>query len=133
MAVSAAVPARPAYKVKGEVPEGLLRRRAQEETEREAVVKVSYTRKRSAASVGRADRYLLTLLDPCAALTGIAVWSVMGIVVLKSEVRHLSPQQGHSGKPTIRISTSALRGRASGARSSWCQRRLLRVITRSVT
>ena len=45
MAVSAAVPARPAYKVKGEVPEGLLRRRAQEETEREAVVKVSYTRK----------------------------------------------------------------------------------------
>ena len=45
IAVSAAVPARSAYKVKGEVPESLLRRRAQEETEREAVVKVSYTRK----------------------------------------------------------------------------------------
>mgnify|MGYP000365452557 CR=1 FL=1 len=45
LAAPAAVPTRPAYKVKGEVPEGLLRRRAQEETEREAVVKVSYTRK----------------------------------------------------------------------------------------
>ena len=73
-----------------------MRRRAQEETEREAVVKVSYTRKRSAASVGRADRYLLTLLDPCAALTGIALWSVIGIAVLKSEVRYLTPREAPS-------------------------------------
>ena len=59
IAVSAAVPARPAYKVKGEVPEGLLRRRAQEETEREAVVKVSYTRK-EARRLSRESRPVLS-------------------------------------------------------------------------
>ena len=59
IAASAAVPARSAYKVKGEVPEGLLRRRAQEETEREAVVKVSYTRK-EARRLSRESRPVLS-------------------------------------------------------------------------
>jgi len=54
------VPTRPAYKVKGEVPEGLLRRRAQEETEREAVVKVSYTRK-EARRLRRESRPVVSL------------------------------------------------------------------------
>jgi len=60
IAVPAAVPTRPAYKVKGEVPEGLLRRRAQEETEREAVVKVSYTRK-EARRLRRESRPVVSL------------------------------------------------------------------------
>jgi hypothetical protein len=60
IAVSAAVPTRPAYKVKGEVPEGLLRRRAQEETEREAVVKVSYTRKEARRLSSRESRSVLS-------------------------------------------------------------------------
>jgi len=55
------VPTRPAYKVKGEVPEGLLRRRAQEETEREAVVKVSYTRKEARRLSSRESRPVLSL------------------------------------------------------------------------
>ena len=60
IAAPAAVPTRPAYKVKGEVPEGLLRRRAQEETEREAVVKVSYTRK-EARRLSRESRAVLSV------------------------------------------------------------------------
>ena len=134
IAVPAAVPTRPAYKVKGEVPEGLLRRRAQEETEREAVVKVSYTRKEARRLSSRERRSVLSHSAwPLRCPDWNRLWSFIGIAVLKRKVRHLSPQQGHSGKPTIRISTSALRGWAWGARSSWCQRRLLRVSTRSVT
>ena len=60
IAAPAAVPTRPAYKVKGEVPEGLLRRRAQEETEREAVVKVSYTRKEARRLSSRESRSVLS-------------------------------------------------------------------------
>jgi hypothetical protein len=58
--VPTAVSARSVYKVKGEVPEGLLRRRAQEETEREAVVKVSYTRKEARRLSRRESRPVLS-------------------------------------------------------------------------